>query len=119
MSSKKNPWKKLLNKVILCGSAQASRSRIKQVNITEQSLIDQWNKQNGKCYWLDIPMCIDDVYTSNNPFSPSVDRLDNNKDYDVDNIVICTGFANMGRGRVNEKVFRLFVEYLKNFYKDT
>lgn len=114
----RNPWKKLLNKVILCGSAQASRSRIKEVTIIEDDLRKQWDKQGGMCYWLDIPMNIEDVYTSNNPFSPSVDRLDNSRDYHTDNIVICTSFANMGRGRVKEKEFMLFVKYLKSFYRN-
>ena len=117
MNPKKNPWKKLLNRVILCGSAQASRSRIKQVNINEQDLINQWNKQNGQCYWLEIPMFINDIYTTNSPFSPSVDRLDNDRDYEPDNIVICTTFANMGRGRVNKDHFELFIRYLKHYYE--
>ena len=111
---KRNPWKRLLNKAKLCGSAQASRSRLKEVSITEEDLREQWNKQCGMCYWLGIPLNIDDVYTSNNPFSPSIDRLNNEKDYHKDNIVICTTFANLGRGRVDEKTFTLFTEYLKN-----
>jgi hypothetical protein len=116
--SLRNPWKRLLNKVILCGSAQASRSRIKKVNITEEDLKRQWEAQDGFCYWLGIPLNIEDVYTSNNPFAPSVDRLDNDKDYEPTNIVICTMFANMGRGRISKENFTLFIAYLKKSIKD-
>lgn len=110
---KRNPWRKLLGKVKLCGSKHASRSREKEVTITEEDLQRQFEKQDGKCYWLDTPINIDDVYTSNNPLAPSVDRLDNDKDYHVDNIVICTSFANMGRGRCTEEKFDEFVKVLK------
>ena len=116
---KRDPWQKLLNKVILCGSAQASRSRVKVVAITVEDLQNQWADQNGCCYWLGIPLDINDVYTTNNPFSPSVDRLNNDKDYHPENIVICTSFANMGRGKMDERLFRLFILYLQeNFYSE-
>ena len=111
----RNPWKKLLNKVKLCGSKHASRSRIKEVTITEQDLINQWNFQSGCCYWLGIPLNINDVYTTHNPLSPSVDRLDNEKDYHKDNIVITCSFANMGRGKINADQFSSFISHLKAF----
>jgi hypothetical protein len=114
MMKKRNPWLKLLRKVELCGSKIASRSREKMVTITEDDLRNQWDTQNGKCYWLGLDLCIDDVYTSNNPFGPSVDRLDNDRDYTPDNIVICTMFANMGRGRIPAQEFKLFINYLKD-----
>jgi hypothetical protein len=84
------------------------------VEITEEDLRRQWDLQGGKCYWLGLDMNIDDVYTTNNPWGPSVDRLDNDKDYTPENIVICTMFANLGRGRVDERTFQLFINYLKD-----
>lgn len=116
--TKRNPWRKLLNKVKLSASPQASRSRTKKVEITEEDLQDQWKKQNGKCFWLGLDILIEDVYTSNNPFAPSVDRLDNDKDYTKDNIVICTTFANLGRGRVKKEEFTLFIQFLKDHIND-
>jgi len=113
----RNPWKKFLNKIILSGSERASRSRVKKVEITEQDLKNQWQKQDGKCYWLDIPLNIDDVYTTKNPFAPSADRLNNDEDYTVNNTVICCAFVNMGRGVVDKAHFRLFIEYLKHFIR--
>ena len=116
---KRNPWKKLLKRVELCGSATANRSRVKEVTITEKDLEKQFSKQNNNCYWLGIPIDIYDVYTTNNPFGPSVDRLDNNKDYHKDNIVICTMLANMGRGRCDSEKFRKVVEKLKDEIQKT
>ena len=113
----KDPWLKLLKKVELCGSSQASRSRVKRVTITKEDLKEQFSKQDGRCYWFGIPIDINDVYTSNNPLAPSVDRLDNDKDYHKNNIVLCTILANMGRGRCGKRAFRRIVQKIKNFFK--
>ena len=114
----KDPWLKLLKKVELCGSSKASRSRIKKVTITKEDLKEQFLKQDGRCYWFGVPINIDDVYTSNNPLAPSVDRLDNDRDYHKNNIVICTILANMGRGKCGEGTFGKIMQKIKKFLKD-
>ena len=114
----KDPWLKLLKKVELCGSSQASRSRIKKVTITKEDLKEQFLKQDGRCYWFGIPININDVYTSNNPLAPSVDRLDNDRDYHKNNIVVCTILANMGRGKCDKRTFKRIVEKIKNFLRN-
>lgn len=114
----KDPWQKLLKKVELCGSSQASRSRVKKVTITKEDLREQFLKQDSRCYWFGIPIDINDVYTSNNPLAPSVDRLDNDKDYHKNNIVLCTILANMGRGKCGERTFGKIVQKIKKFLKD-
>ena len=106
----KDPWAKLLGKVKLCGSSSASRSRIKKVSITKEDLEKQFSKQNEKCYWLGTPIDINHVFTTHNPLAPSVDRLDNDRDYEKDNIVICTQFANMGRGKCDKETFRKIMD---------
>ena len=105
-----DPWLKLLGKVKLCGSSRASRSRIKKVSITKEDLEKQFIKQSGRCYWFGIPINMNHVFTTHNPLAPSVDRLDNDRDYEKDNIVICTQFANMGRGKCDEKTFKRIMD---------
>ena len=114
----KDPWLKLLKKVELCGSSRASRSRVKKVTITKEDLKEQFSKQGNRCYWFGILININDVYTSNNPLAPSVDRLDNDEDYHKNNIVICTILANMGRGKCGKKTFGEIVQKIKKFLKD-
>jgi len=106
----KDPWLKLLGKVKLCGSSSASRSRVKEVSITKEDLEQQFLKQGGRCYWLGIPININDVFTTHNPLAPSVDRLDNDRDYEKDNIAICTMFANMGRGKCDKETFKKIMQ---------
>lgn len=69
-----------------------------EVSITIDDLKEQWEKQNGKCYWLRIDMSLEDLMISRSPFAVSVDRLDSNGHYTKDNIVLTTRFANLGRG---------------------
>jgi hypothetical protein len=57
-------------------------------------LEDLKNKQNGMCYWLNIPM---DFTLNDKLRKPSLDRLDNSVGYKKDNIVLTTVFANTGR----------------------
>jgi hypothetical protein len=47
-------------------------------------LYNIWEEQNGKCYHSGIPMNYD-----RNEWRISVDRLNNNKGYTIDNIVLC------------------------------
>ena len=69
-----------------------------EVTITIEDLKTIYKKQNGKCFWLNIPMSLEDLYVSHSPFAPSVDRIDNERGYHSDNIVLTTRFANKGRG---------------------
>ena len=117
MRKGRNPWKKLMSNVKL--SAQGRRGaptqlRPREVSITEKDLCDQFNKQNGKCYWFDLDINPYDIFKSRYPLAMSVDRLDNEKGYVVGNIVICTRFANLGRGSSSTADMYEAVNYIRN-----
>ena len=69
----------------------------------------QYEKQNGLCYWLQIPMNIEE---SSRLDSISLDRLDSSLPYTQNNCVLCTKFANMGKGRHTVDDMRQFVALL-------
>jgi hypothetical protein len=73
-------------------------TRRHEITITEDDLRELWEKQNGLCHWLGIKMSLEDLFVTRSPFAPSVDRIDNTRGYHKDNIVLCTRFANLGRG---------------------
>lgn len=110
-------WKKLWRNVNMSSISGAAGMRIEsnpklsgrlrkgnqstkrhEVTITIEDLKRIYNEQDGKCYWLGIPMSLEDLFVSHSPFAPSVDRIDNQKGYHSDNIVLATRFANKGRG---------------------
>ena len=118
-------WKKLwtnVNMSATSGSAGARvesnpklKGRIRKENqstsrhdldITLEDLKEQWAKQEGKCYWLNIDMSLEDLLVSRSPFAPSVDRIDSSRGYHKDNIVLTTRFANLGRGAYDKEDFK-------------
>ena len=76
------------------------------LDITLEDLKEQWEKQGGKCYWLNIDMSLEDLLISRSPFAPSVDRIDSSRGYHKDNIVLTTRFANLGRGAYDRDDFK-------------
>jgi hypothetical protein len=90
-----------------------------KVKITEEDLVKVWNRQNGKCHYWNVDLDMDLLFPEssnfipNHPLAPSVDRIDNNKDYTLDNIVICTRFANIGRGSFPYEEMKNVVDHLK------
>ena len=72
--------------VILWNSAK-SRSKKENISfsITTKDLVEQYQKQNGKCYYSGKQM----TYQSGDKDKMSVDRIDPLKGYTIGNIVLC------------------------------
>jgi hypothetical protein len=90
-----------------------------ELHITSDDLNTIWERQNGLCYWFKIPLDLNLLYKDHidyykrHPLAPSVDRLDNDGHYTIDNVVICSRFANMGRGPYPADRFQLLINSLK------
>ena len=80
-------------------------TKLHDVTITKEDLVFLWEEQNGMCYWLDVPMSLDDLFISHSPFAVSVERLDSERGYHMDNVVLSTRFANKGRGAYDRSDF--------------
>lgn len=75
-----------------------------QFTITEQNLIDQFNKQSGLCYYTNLPM---DMEIGSNDWNVvSVDRIDSNAGYTPDNIVLCRKIANFMKNTLSIDQFK-------------
>lgn len=119
--SKRNPWKKLLGNVrLVAGRHNGSRHTFKQdnpnarlVSITEKDLLDQFHKQNGCCYWFGLEINPHDIFRIRYPLAMSVDRIDNERGYEVGNFIITTRMANLGRGNCNFQDFKKIMTIIK------
>lgn len=81
------------------------------IDITEEFILELYEEQEGKCYWLGVPM----IPSSNkkSPFQPSLDRLDRETGYTKDNVVLCCFVANFGRNENSEDSWKIFLLRLK------
>ena len=80
-------------------------------DIDEQFVSDLYEKQNGKCFWFNVDLKASNI--AKYPWQPSLDRLDREKGYTKDNVVLACYTANIGRNTSDEATFSLFVEDLK------
>jgi len=62
-------------------------------------------RQDGKCYWSQVPLIPETNGTTGYSLSMSPDRLNNDYDYTIDNIVITTQLVNRGRCNINPEDF--------------
>jgi hypothetical protein len=99
------------------GRNKVSGRPVKVVTLTEQDLIDMYDKQGGKCYWSGLPLNAEYNNIKHHPFAISPERLDNNLPYDTSNVVLCRRMFNLGRMAFPEKDFEQAMNLLKEEFK--
>lgn len=82
-----------------------------EFNLTRDDIKYLFQRQNGLCYWFKVPLIPSEK--ARYPFKPSLDRLDLDKGYTIDNIVLCCYVANIGRNHNTVEEFTEFVDVLK------
>jgi hypothetical protein len=86
------------------------------VEIDENFILELFEKQNGKCYWFKVDLKPSNI--AKYPWQPSLDRLDRDKGYTKDNVVLACYSANIGRNTASAEIFNMFVIDLKMALKD-
>lgn len=98
---------------VFLSAKSSAKIRKQEISITPEWILNKFNEQNGKCYWLNIDMI--PSILPNHPQQPSLERLDINLGYTKENTVICCLFANLGR-KDNSK--EIMTEFIKNLKQD-
>lgn len=113
---KRDPFKKLFSNMSNSGgrSARATQRVVNYhpVTVTVNDLKHKFAEQNSCCYWTKMPIDMHRVFNSYDMEMPSVDRLDNDRGYEYDNIVITLRFINVGRGRMGVAETAEFIKRL-------
>ena len=85
--------------------------RGKEHLLTVKDINEMYEKQNGLCYWFNVPLIPSN--NSKHPQQPSLDRLDRNKGYTIDNVVLTCYSANIGRNENSVEDWEAFIKVLK------
>lgn len=93
-----------------------SSSKFYGIFFNEKELEKLFEKQGRRCYWLNIPLDPMNIFIPHHPLSISVDRLDNSIEYELDNIVISSRMANLGRGTCDLFLYKQVIEQLKEHW---
>ena len=80
-----------------------------QFDITPEFLLEQWDKQDGKCFYTGVEMC----KQHSHPYKVSLDRRDSSKGYICSNVVLTTKFCNVAKNKYSEADF---MQMLKDIY---
>ena len=83
-----------------------------EFDITREYLNDLWEKQDGKCYYTGIDMVI--VKEGKHPQHPSLDRIDSEKGYTKDNVVLCCQSINFAKHSYKIEDFLSFLKLIKS-----
>jgi hypothetical protein len=86
--------------------------RKKEDTLTVDDINEMFENQKGLCYWFKIPLVPSNK--PKHPQQPSLDRLDRNKGYTKDNVVLCCYSANIGR---NENDLETWKEFLSQLFE--
>jgi hypothetical protein len=81
--------------------------------LTVTDINEMFEQQKGLCYWFNVPLIPSNK--TKHPQQPSLDRLDRNKGYTKDNVVLCCYSANIGR---NDNDVETWIEFLNLFIKN-
>jgi hypothetical protein len=110
-TEKERKFRNWVTSLIKDARTRSRKIKNKQFDLTKEFILELYEKQNHKCYWYDIEML--PSLNSCDPQQPSIDRIDLDKGYTKDNIVLACFAANMGRNKTSKERFREFSEMLK------
>ena len=92
------------NATILKKDRTTGRKKALSVLITWEDVYSILEKQNFKCKYTNIPLepgfgkFGHELYEAYHPLAPSLDRINNDEGYHIDNISITLRFINLGLG---------------------
>ncbi len=112
-----------INKLLLSVKHNTiKRAKDLDIQITIQDIIDLYNKQNGKCALTGIKMTHIGYTTQNdqhtiNKYNISIDRINSNKGYIVDNIQLVCAAINRLKSDMDNTEFALMANKVSTHNK--
>jgi len=99
---------------ILCNAAKSNgKKRNLSFEINQYDVIQQYEKQNGRCYYSGVSM----TWKTGDSTLMSIDRIDSSKGYLKDNFVLCCWDVNQMKREHSEKSFLTLCQTIATFSK--
>jgi len=81
------------------------------LNFDDSYLEELYKKQNGKCFYSGLDM----TFERDGKYIMSVDRIDSNKGYVKDNVVLCCSIINSMKNTLSTEEFFLIIKKLSEY----
>ena len=114
IAEQRRAWRRThwMKEIIWHGSRSSARVRGLENTLTLEDLWAQWNRQEGKCFWLGVTLGNPANLAPRDPQMPSIDRLDPDQGYVPGNFVFVALPVNIRRNRMTADEFSAFVARL-------
>ena len=100
--------------VMFKGIEKGNKKR-KEITIDTEYIKQVWEEQQGKCFYTGIELVLPKSFTkTNNPLSPSIDRIDSSKGYIPGNIQIVHKQANFMKQSLSHEEFINFCKLISS-----
>jgi hypothetical protein len=88
-------------KALLKGAKASAQAKSYEFSITEDYLLELWERQNGRCSYTGVAMST----ATKCPNLVSIDRVDSKVGYVIGNIQLCCWRVNRAKNSMNEDEF--------------
>jgi hypothetical protein len=94
-----------------------AKNNNKELNLTLFDLKDQWQRQEGKCPYLNQPLILPLTTRSENKENPnliaSLDRIDSSKGYVKDNIQFISQTLNFAKNKFDQEILLNLIDLVR------
>ena len=102
-------------KALLSSIKSGAKHRNLDFEIDYKFIQKLWKIQKGLCYYTKVPMKL--TARQKNPYQVSIDRIDSNLGYSIENTVLCCQSINYMKNDYSLKDFNLFINSLQEALK--
>jgi hypothetical protein len=89
-----------------------AKSRNLKVKITHDDIVEQYNKQNGRCVLTNVKLTFDKQCNSD----LSIDRIDSSNGYTKNNIQLISNLSNKSKSDIDDDMFKEWIAKIRLFY---
>lgn len=102
-------------KALLSSIKSGAKHRNLDFEIDYKFIQNLWETQKGLCFYTKIPMKL--TARQKNPYQVSIDRIDSNSGYTIENTVLCCQSINYMKNDYSLEDFNLFINSLQEALK--